>query len=208
MGLSHFVKKSFIFVSILFMALFLSACDDKQDVLENIEKMKISACPTFQSFFEENEKIDLIRSNSTSQSLSLLKNWTVDYAIGWRTPKPNENFEYKNLWSGYSFLSKNSQTISDQDLQKIKFYTDLQQVSDIKKIFWIQSLEKVENIYDYIQENIIISSWENTDYSKANIVHVLRPNWERYIESRIPILYCKEKCDKNIIKTIKEFLNK
>jgi len=197
MGISRFVK----ILSILFIVMFISWCTQKKEV-------RIATCPTFQDVLYETDFL-VRETQSTSESLHLLKRGYVDYVLWWRTPKPGEIYqEYKILWSGYSFLSKNSLTISDNELQTQVFYTDLDDLDNIKKIFWIQNLEKVENIYDYVQENIIITSWENTDYEKADIVHVLHTSWERYIESRIPVLYCREKCDEEIIDITKTFISK
>lgn len=197
MGFSRFVK----ILSIVFITMTISWCSQKKEV-------HIATCPTFQDVLYQTDFL-VRETQSTSESLHLLKSNYVDYVLAGRTPKPWEfQWNYKILWSGYSFLHKQSISISDEDLQTNTFYTNLDDLENIKKIFWIQNLEKVENIYDYIENDIIITSWENTDYSKADIVHVLHPNWERYIESRIPILYCREKCDEEIIKTIKDLLNK
>lgn len=197
MGISRFVK----ILSILFIVMFISWCTQKKEV-------RIATCPTFQDVLYETDFL-VRETQSTSESLHLLKRGYVDYVLWWRTPKPGEIYqEYKILWSGYSFLSKNSLTISDNELQTQVFYTDLDDIDNIKKTFWIQNLEKVENIYDYVQENIVITSWKNTNYEKADIVHVLHTNWERYIESRIPILYCRKKCDKEIIDITKTFISK
>lgn len=172
------------------------------------EPARIAACPTF---WDTIYQMDVLgrETQSTSESLHLLNRGYVDYVLAGRTPKPWEfQGNYIILWSGYSFLSKQSQTISDEELQTMKFYTDLGDIENIKKIFWIQNVEKVEHVYDYNQGNIIITSWENTDYSKADVVHVLHSNWERYIESRIPILYYRKQCDEKIITHIKKIFLK
>lgn len=188
MGISYVVK----ILSIVCITMVISWCSQRKEV-------RIAACPTF---WDVIYKMDLLgrETQSTSESLHLLNHGYVDYVLAGRTPKPWEQYgDYKILWSGYSFLSKESQTISDEELQTIKFFTDLADGENIKKIFWIKNLEKVENIYDYSETNIIITSWDNTDYSKADVVHVSHTSWERYIESRIPILYCRNKCEENII---------
>jgi len=170
------------------------------------EAVRIATCPTFWDVIYKMDVYQWRKTQSTSESLYLLKHWYVDYVLAGRTPKPWEfDWEYKVVWSWYSFLHKESITIYDKELQTMKFYTDLEETENIKKIFWIKYVEKVENIYEYLNDSIVITSWKNTDYSKADIVHVLYPNWERYIESRIPILYCREQCDEGIVSTAKKF---
>ncbi len=186
----------------------------KEEIHENtlinynnkLDQIKIATCPTFQRFFE-NTNFSLTKTNTTSQSFSLLENGHVNYIIWWRKAKWWEYYQdYKILGQGYSFLAKQSTIIWSQELQTINFYTDLDDVESIKEIFWIKNLEKVENIYNYIDQNIIITSRENTDYTRWDIIHVLHPNWERYIQSRIPILYCRNICEKDVINIIKNNL--
>ena len=195
MGFSRFIK----ILSIMCIVMTISWCAQKKEVI-------VATCPTFENILYQTDFI-VRKTQSTSQSLQLLKLWYVDYVLWWRTSKSGEIYqEYKILWSGYSFLHKENKSIFDKDLQVEIFYTDLDKPEDIKEIFWIKNLERVENIYDYVENNIIITSWENTDYNKADIVHVLHPNWERYIQSRIPILYCKNKCENYIIENIRKKL--
>lgn len=195
MGFSRFIKV----LSIVFIVMIISWCSPKKEI-------HIATCPTFWDTLYQTDFL-VRETQSTSESLHLLKRWYTDYVLAGRTPKPWEfEWNYKILWSGYSFLHKKNTTISDEELQTKKFYTDLDDLENIKNIFWIQNLEKVENIYDYSDNNIIITSWENTDYNKTDIVHVLHPSWERYIQSRIPILYCREKCNEWVIEKIKNIL--
>ena len=177
----------------------LSWCSTKKEI-------HIAACPTFWDVLYHTDFL-VRETQSTSESLHLLKRGYVDYVLAGRTPKPGEfEWNYKILWSWYSFLHKESITISDEELHTMKFYTDLEETEHIKNIFWIKNLEKVKNIYEYVENNIIITSWENTDYSKADVVHVLHVDGSRYMESRIPVLYCKDVCDEKIVENVKNAL--
>ncbi len=164
----------------------------------NQNKIRIAVCPTFYDYGLENffNSYELIKTNSTAESLNLLNNNYVDYILAGRKLKPNEkafNLEGKILEKiGYSFLSNIINNIEIKDFDDYIFYTDLD-LSEIKKDLNINNIEKVENVYIYLNKGIIITSIENTDYNKTNLVHVFELNGDRLKLSRTPILYNKIK---------------
>ncbi len=58
----------------------------------------------------------------------------------------------------------------------------------------IDNIQEVKNVYEHLNDGIVITSWENTDYAKANIVHVMKDNGERIKLSRRPTIYCPDFC--------------
>jgi hypothetical protein len=65
----------------------------------------------------------------------------------------------------------------------------------------------VEDIYEYLDKGIVITSWENTDYRRTAIVHVIEDNQERLALSRRPTLYCPKFCQKELVEDIKASLD-
>lgn len=59
-----------------------------------------------------------------------------------------------------------------------------------------RKIQTVDNVYKYLDKGIVITSWENADYTKAEIFHLLERNGERVRLSRRPTLYCPNVCDK------------
>jgi len=55
------------------------------------------------------------------------------------------------------------------------------------------NISQVENVYQYMDEGIIITSWENTDYNRAEIIHLLENNGRRVKLSRQATAYYKDK---------------
>ncbi len=160
------------------------------------EKIKIAACPTC---YKLNKKLDLekyqvIKTNSTAQSITLLGNGQVDMILAGRTLKPNEpQMDSLLIEDGYSFLSIPGKTIYIDQLNNYNIYTDLDE-EELKQKFFIEKINKVEDVYEYLDKGIVITSWENTDYTKAEIVHLLEKNSERVKLSRRPTLYCPNVC--------------
>jgi len=160
------------------------------------EKIKIAACPTC---YELSKKLDLgkyqvIKTNSTAQSIAFLKSGQADMILAGRTLKPDEpRMDNLLISEGYSFLSNQERAVYIDDLRDEPVYTDLN-IETIKNIFTIQKIEAVENVYNYLDKGIVITSWENTDYIKAAIVHVFEESGKRVELSRRPTVYCPNIC--------------
>jgi len=75
-----------------------------------------------------------------------------------------------------------------KDLNRYDIYTNLD-VALIKKLFSVEKVHQVDDVYESLDKGIVITSWENTDYARAEIVHVLQDSGEREPLSRRPTLY-------------------
>lgn len=170
----------------------------------------VAICPTFYDRAEQldKEKFELIKTNSSSESLNLLKRKEVDFVIAGRKLLPEEEY-FESILIGekdiyYSFLSLNNEQINVNDFDSYNFYTDID-LNLIKKDLGIDKVEKVDDIYKHLEKGITITSWENTDLNRAKIVHVLNNNGSRLELSRIPTLYYQSNCDKASIEEINSY---
>lgn len=178
----------------------------------NSDFYSVAACPTFYKILEtleiENKNIKTIKTRSSTESLILLKNNRVDYVISGRALKPGELFNYRTIGKNnnyYSFLGKDELTIYYSDLNNYTFYTDL----DLKKTreeLKIKNIVKTDNIYEHLEDGIIITSWNNTDLNLAKIITILNKDGSKLAKSRIPIIYFNNK--EKEIKNIKEIIQK
>ncbi len=175
------------------------------------QKIKIAVCPTFYNDLKniETDKFEIILTNSTKESLVSLGNKRVDIVLAGRTLLPNEK-KFKsetvnNPENYYSFLSDQETEIYTDDFSNHKFYTDLD-VEKVRKDLDIKEVSRVDNVYEYLDKGVIISSWGNTDYNRAKIVHVLNPDKSRLKISRLPVIYYQSGCEKHIINELKKNL--
>ncbi len=169
------------------------------------EKNKIAACPTYH-YLEEKlpENFEIVKTDSTSQSFNLLNKGKVDLVFSGRTLKPQDpSYDYEIIGEGYSFINKNGGIILERDLKNYTLYTDLNSV-EIKEKFSVKDIFEVENIYDFIDKGIVITSWDNTDYDRSELIHFLNDLGERNYLSRRLTLYCPLECDQEIAYKIKE----
>ncbi len=160
------------------------------------EKIKIAACPTCYELSKKLslEEYQIIKTNSTAHSIALLESGQANMILAGRTLKPNEpKLDYLLINEGYSFLSNQETTIFVDQLNDYNVYTDLN-AEELKQEFPIEKIQTVNNIYEYLDKGIIITSWENTDYNQAEIVHILERNGERLKLSRQPTVYCPNVC--------------
>ncbi len=192
-----------IFASFIFgLFIFMHKKENSQSTVIGIsreEKIKVAACPTCFEMVEglNTKKYEVIKTDSTAESLALLESQKVDMILAGRTLKPDEpQMEHLMIEDGYSFLSNEEVAIYIDQLKDYTVYTDLN-VETVKKAFSIENVEHVNNVYQYLDKGVVITSWENTDYTKAGLVHVLEKNGERVKLSRRLTLYCPDKCDKN-----------
>ena len=189
-----------IVIAIGFFAFIFNKQNKDQVLTDKIsvqEKIKIAACP---SCYELSRKLDLekyqvVKTNSTAQSIALLERGQADMILAGRTLKPNEpRMDNLLVDEGYSFLSNQGATIFIDQLNNHNIYTDLDE-KELKEKFPIKKIQTVGDVYEYLDKGIIITSWENTDYSKAEIVHLLEGSGDRVKLSRSPTVYCPNVCD-------------
>lgn len=168
-------------------------------LINEINKIKIVACPTCYELAKNlnKEKYQIIRTNSTAESIEWIKKGKADLMIAGRTLQPQEpEMESITLLPGYSLLSQQGGSMYLKELENQTVYTDLDP-KVIKNLFQTNNIEKVNNVYNYLkQDSIVITSWENTDYTKAKIVHLIKEtDNKRLLASRQPTLYCPKACD-------------
>jgi len=165
------------------------------DYLDSGSKIRIAVCPTFLSLVKdisESKKYEIILTRSTAESVDLFKNKKVDIILAGRTLKPGEpEMSALVIRDGYSFLGNREITIYNHELAEMIFYTNLD-IEKIKDNLPIGKIYKVENVYNYLQKGIVVTSWENTDYNRAKTVHVLKDNGNRLELSRRPTIYFPE----------------
>jgi hypothetical protein len=196
-----------------------SGCDSNKETFSKIEgkkievkkeKTKIASCPTYYQRLKNSldlSNYEVIATSSTAESLDLLKKDRVEAVIAGRILKPNEpKFNSIVLKEGCSFLAQKTQNIYLEDLSNYNFYTDLD-LEIIKEKFSIDKIEKVENVYDYLEKGIIITSWKNNDYLKAEIIHLLEKNNTRVEFSRQATFYYKNKIKSDIIYDVEIIFN-
>jgi hypothetical protein len=160
------------------------------------KKIKVATCPTYSDKIKGviPGKFKIIETGSTAESITLLESKQVEMALAGRTLKPSEpRMGHIVAGKGYSFLSANGGVVYKDELSNRDIYTDLEPEA-LKDIFPVQGIEQVDNVYGYLDKGIVITSWENTDYTKAEIVHLLERNGERVELSRRPTIYCPGSC--------------
>jgi hypothetical protein len=165
--------------------------------LQEENKVTVAGCPTFYYMLDKlsNNGINVIKTNSTAESLRYLQESKADLIIAGRALKPEEpNFDSGIIGPGYSFVSENELLILDKQMGDYDFFTDLSAEEIIEKFPYIiyDKILKVENVYDYLDAGIVITSVENTDYSKSEIVHVYTEDRSRHLFSRTPVIYYSE----------------
>lgn len=204
--------KNFIFIIISLLILILILFIIFRNVIEknNVSLIKIATCPTFYSKLSQlnsSSNYSVILTSSTSASLKMLEDNEVNYALGGRVLMPEEaSFSFEVIGDGFSFLSDKTKSIYDYNLVNYTIYSDLN-IDLLRANFGDLNYQKVDIVYNYLENNIVITSWENTDYSQSEIVHILKADNNRNIKSRIPIVFCQNICNDDIIKDIKNIIN-
>lgn len=170
----------------------------------NKEKIRIAVCSSCKKIADrlDPNRYEVIYTQSTSQSVTFLQAGIVEMILSGRTLKPTEPSLYQLvLGEGYSFLSTEEFTVFENSLNEYSFFTDLD-VEKIKSLFALRNITQVDDVYEYLGQGIVITSWENTDYSKGRVVHVLQNDGQRFALSRRPTLYCPMECGNEIKKDI------
>lgn len=172
------------------------------------EKIKIAVCPTYFKIAEKinTEKYEIIKTDSTAGSLALLDNQKVEMVLSGRVLKPEEpQFSSEIIGFGYSFISDKELLIQEKEMRDYNFFTDFSSSEIIDKFSYIipDKISEVENVYNYLDRGIIITSVENTDYSKSEIVHIYKEDGSRHRFSRTPIIYYSDSLNRDIIENLK-----
>lgn len=168
----------------------------------------VAACPTWHGFLPKLEVagFETIKTKSTGQSVRAFRVGEADLFISGRPLRPEEpDLEGKRLGDGYSFISKESRSLMEDELSEIKIKTDLGKERILSDFPQIDNLKKTENVYSDL-EGVVITSYENTDYSKAEPVGVFDEYGQRLEKSRRPTLYYPKE-NKNQAKEINSILN-
>lgn len=201
----NYFKYFLLFFVIIFFILVLIFILNKNEKI-----VKIAVCPSFYNSLKnglDKDYYSVILTNSTSESLALLSQKKVDYALGGRILRPEEpRFNYRIIGDGFSFLAFKELTIYDYNLSLYPIFTDLD-TNLVKENFGSLDISLVDDVYEYLEAGVIITSWDNTDYSRASIVHLLKVDDSRNLKSRLPIVYCYNNCQKNVVSEIKNIIN-
>ncbi len=195
-----------IFIVFLFSIFIILILEDKE---KDSDLVKVVACPSF--YYRINKlnsaKFSLILTSSTSESLKILESGQADYAVGGRILYSHEpSFDLSIIGEGFSFLSNKSRIVYNYQLQDHLIYTDLD-TDILSKNFGDLNYNIVDDVYKYLEDAIVITSWDNTDFNRAEIVHLLNNDNSRNIKSRLPTVFCQNKCNYDIISNIKKILN-
>ena len=172
--------------------------DQKRD-----DKIRIATCPTGYRLIKglNEEEYEVIRTSSTSESLGLLTSNQVDLVLAGRTLRLEEG-ELASLVikDGYAILGKEEMLIYVDQLKDYKVCTDLES-EVVSEVFGTEQVEQVDDVYMYLDEAIVITDWENVDYTRAELIHLLDRSGDRLLESRRMALYYTEKNSEMASKT-------
>ncbi len=181
-----------IAVMFLFVMIVFSQQSSEQEI-----PLAVAACPTFYYILDSLEEsgVKAVRTSSTKESIYYLSKNKVDLIISGRVLKPEEPDLYsKVIGPGYSFVSHQEQLVFDEEMGDYDFFTDLYKEKIVDNFPYIadESLREVEEVYDYLEKGIVITSAENTDYSKSEVVHVHKKDGSRHRFSRTPIAHSQD----------------
>lgn len=177
----------------------------------DLEGNEIASCPTFWHMLEglEDEDLEKYYTESTGQNVQGVLSGDIDAFISGRALHPEEpDLNRKILGPGFSFISDESREVFVGSLDEYEFYTDesKEEVIDSFEGITDDNLHRVEDVYGYLENGLVITSLENTDYSRGEIVHVLYENGSRHRYSRTPALYYTDELGENKAEYIAELL--
>lgn len=190
------MKKGFLISTILILLgllLYFLQIEKKDD------RPRIALCPTFHSIADIIEKsgFEVFKTVSTSESLFLIEQDLADFVLSGRKLMPHEpSLEYRIMGNGYSFLGREEIVITEKNAKYFKFYTDFEKERLESDFPFITQIEEVDDIYEYLETGILITSWDRTNYKKASPIHIMKKDGSRNKLSRIPTLYCSRICEK------------
>lgn len=210
----HEYLVTFSIISIIALSGFVVVASRAQNNVNNIEqteKIKMATCPTYYNIATSLPALEyeVVRTNSTAESVGLLGNGLVDYVLSGRQLKPNEGYFEREFISkeGYSFVSTKDKIVNINNLEDEIVCTDLDK-EIVETDLNLKNITQIQEISECESGSIIITSWDNTDYNKFKVVHVVNSDGSRHVLSRTPILYCRDKCPQNIINQLKKIYEK
>lgn len=171
--------------------------------------VKIAACPTCLTLAQklDSSKYQVIPTDSTQKSLELLHQGFIEMFIAGRTLLPQEpELDYRIIQKGYSLLSSQTAIIHQSDLSRYPLFTDLDP-EKIKTLFLVHHVAVVDDVYSFLNQGVVITSWENTDHARAEMIHLLNSNGRRVPLSRQPTLYCLEKCNDHVFQDLLDIVD-
>jgi len=171
--------------------------------------MIVAACPTFYYLLDELQEtgVEVIKTNSAAEILYYLQKNGADLIIAGRMFKPGEpQFSFEVVGPGYSFLADKEFAIQEREMVNYLFFTDLSAEEITGRFPHIieEKILETDDVYAYLDQGIVITSVENTDYSISEIVHVFRGDGSRHRFSRAPVIYYKEYPGAEFLSAIKE----
>ena len=157
----------------------------------------VAGCPTHHSLLPglDNGDFKTVRTASTGESVRLFRREDVDFIISGRKLKPNEpDLESEKLGEGYSFLAESTLSITEDEMADLQFFTDQNPEKLVSEFEGLskENLKYVEYPYTRIDDGIVITSFENTDYSKGELVHIYDGFGRRVEKTRRPTLFFRE----------------
>ncbi len=179
-------------------------------IIEEELNLTVAGCPTFYYILDKlnDNGINVVETDSTAESFYFFQQGIADLVVAGRILRPDEpEISFEVIGPGYSFISEKELFVLDKQMSEYDFFTDLS-IKEIMEIFPYITRDKiseVENVYNYLSKGIIITSVENTDYSKSEIVHIYKEDGSRHRFSRTPIIYYSE--NTNNLDYIKNLLN-
>lgn len=167
--------------------------DDVVDMEE--VKVRIASCPTGYELIKDlgGDIYEVVQTASTSESLSMLTNGQADLVLAGRTLKPTEpSLGVRVIRDGYAVLGDREKTIYIDQLRDNVVYTD-HESDEVKNVFDVDQVERVDDVYGYVNKYVVITDWDKVDYTKAGLIHVLNESGQRVLDSRRMALYYDEK---------------
>ncbi len=174
------------------------------------EKLFVAVCPTYHYISErakDNKNIVIIKTDSTTESLKLIKEGKVDVVISGRALRKEEpQLLSQIIGEGYDFISKDEIIIFEEEMEFIPFYTNLQTDQIIESFQYIseENLTRVENIDDYLEKGVVITSLDG--FLIGESVHILKKDNSRVFLSRLLRIYYSEDFPVSRIDFLEELL--
>lgn len=176
------MKKSIIVVGIVILLVFVFF-QNKED-----DKIIIASCPTFYHILDDfGDNVDSFKTESTSESISLIRSGKVDAIVTGRPFKEGEPIlDCIKIGHGYDFVSQNELVITAEEMKDYSFYTNLELESIINDFENItaDNLFKVDNISDFLDRGIVVTALDNVLIGET--VHILTRHGNRVDLSRLP----------------------
>ncbi len=170
------------------------------ELLVPLDKTVIATCPSCLDIANrlDSDRYEIMATNSTAESIALIQSGRADAILSGRTLKPDEPLmDGHVIQDGYSFLSRQEMTVTDSELHAVTMYTDLDPET-MRRSFGVENVTAVDDVYQHLDQGIAVTTWDNTDYTRAASVHVVTDTGDRLALSRRPTLYCPVTCNSTL----------